>query len=542
MEITVAGEEIDPAELNKPEWAIIRHKQQAFHDAANAPATTPSHPGPVSSRQGTGNRPPRRQPPASPLPPTDIKIVLRPRGGLDLRSVAQASLADAVMRKAGVPVNPFDQVRIQKTSNFLLISTPSEDRANKYASVNSLTIREKSYEVVAHVSAPNNTVAGVIFNILEEDTPEQVRDSICNFNPDLRILEAKRLNTSNMAQILFDGTKVPFWIRYRSATYRCKPFRRKTEACSLCWQSGHRQDVCPTAQPSPRCPRCGTVNPPEGHLCNPLCIVCEGRHLTGSADCPRRFQPRKRLPTYAQMVSNGQDRRNATTGQSADLPDTRREAQKDASRHPARDAADSKKPSSAEQTKRKPQLPGKEATSNEHKVSYPSVSSRGSSHSPPPPIVPSSDIIKELAAIREEIALLRQENATLRKENKSLRHQIDNHSCESSSPNPPPPKRKAVSENPHPEPASPCREEHVDRQLSSIENSCKQALLEQKAEYTSFHQAIQAGLSTVQANIEALRSQMHLSISEIVSKINSTMNNPMPFTPGIEQQHDADLE
>ncbi|XP_077564736.1 gamma-secretase subunit Aph-1-like [Haemaphysalis longicornis] len=48
------------------------------------------------------------------------------------------------------------------------------------------------------------------------------------------------------------------------------------------------------------------------HPCNPLCIVWEGPHATGSADCPRRFQPRKRSPTSPQLVSNGQDPRNAT--------------------------------------------------------------------------------------------------------------------------------------------------------------------------------------------------------------------------------------
>lgn len=76
------------------------------------------------------------------------------------------------MHQAGIPLNPADQVRIQQTANYMLISTPSEERAKKYAAVSSLTIRGKCYEVAAHVSAPDNTVAGVIFNIPEEDTPE----------------------------------------------------------------------------------------------------------------------------------------------------------------------------------------------------------------------------------------------------------------------------------------------------------------------------------------------------------------------------------
>lgn len=131
MEVTVAGEEIDPTELSQPGWEEIRRRQRAFHDAANAPPRTPPHSAPASPQKRSGSRPPPRQPPTSPLPATDIKIVLRPRGGLDLRSVAQASLADAVMHQAGIPLNPADQVRIQQTANYMLISTPSEERAKK---------------------------------------------------------------------------------------------------------------------------------------------------------------------------------------------------------------------------------------------------------------------------------------------------------------------------------------------------------------------------------------------------------------------------
>lgn len=177
MEITAAGDEIDPAELNQPGWAVIRHRQ-AFHDAANVPPRTRTYPGPASPQRGTGNCPPRRQLPASPLRATDIKIVPRPHGQLDLRSVAEASLADAFMRQMGIPINPVDQACIQQPTNYLLISTPSEEHVKNYASVNSLTIRRQRYEVAAHVLAPSNTVARVIFNIPEENTPEQVRDSI----------------------------------------------------------------------------------------------------------------------------------------------------------------------------------------------------------------------------------------------------------------------------------------------------------------------------------------------------------------------------
>ncbi|KAH9378899.1 hypothetical protein HPB48_018249 [Haemaphysalis longicornis] len=101
-----------------------------------------------------------------------------------------------------------------------------------------------------------------------------------------------------------NGTRVPFWVRYRAATYRCKPFRRKTEACMACWQPGHRQDVCPSTQIAQRCPKCGLSSAPDDHECTPKCIVCDGPHLTGSADCPRRYQPRRQPLTYAQAANS----------------------------------------------------------------------------------------------------------------------------------------------------------------------------------------------------------------------------------------------
>lgn len=116
-----------------------------------------------------------------------------------------------------------------------------------------------------------------------------------------------------MAQVLFNGTRVPFWIRYKAATYRCKPFKRKTEACTACWQPGHRQDVCPNGRPALRCNTCGTPNAAADHTCIPKCIVCDGPHVTGSADCPRRFQPRRQPQTYAQAAIAGHDQHDANT-------------------------------------------------------------------------------------------------------------------------------------------------------------------------------------------------------------------------------------
>lgn len=425
-------------------------------------------------------------------------------------------------------------------ANYLLISTPSEDRATRYAEIKFLVLRGQRYEIAAHVSAPANTTAGVIFNVPEDDSPEQVLDSIFSYNPGLPILDAKRLNTSNMVQILFDGHRVPFWVRYRAATYRCKPFRRKTEACAVCWQVGHRQDVCPNIRTPPRCSSCGATNPAENHPCTPRCIVCEGPHVTGSADCPRRFQPRKRPPSYAQVASEERKLPKAPDDGPADFPGLHHTTSPDHSERQARGSKDRGKPSrdagEPAKTRAEPKPRKQQPQGNEHKVSYSSALSRCSSQPPSPPFVPSPDILKELSAIRAEITLLLQENATLRQENKSLRLQIATLAGEPSSANPPPPKRKATSEDPHAPPSS--VEEQAEQQLANIEMNCQKALLEQKSEYTNLHQMLQANLTALQANIEAVRSEMRSSIQEIVRNI----TNPIAFAPAMNPHYESPIE
>lgn len=528
MEYAVQGEEISPAELQEPGWAAVRRRQAALH------STTGSAEPADSSHRKKSQRPFHRQPPALPLPSTDIKIVLRPRGGLDLKSVSQVTLADTVMHQAGIAPNPMDQIRIHHVSNYVLVSTPSEERAHKYAAINFLALRGQRYEVAAHVSAPANTVTGVIFNIPEEDTPEQIFDSVQSYNPDLKILSAKRLNTSNIVQILFDGQKVPFWVRYRSAVYRCKPFRRKTEACSLCWQAGHRPDVCPSAQSTTRCSTCGTVNPPDPHQCVPRCIVCEGPHLTGSADCPRRFQPRKRNPTYAQMAAKDQGHGPTSSRKPSTPPNSRQEGLANTPRSQPREVRDSMySPPGSSKVRKKP--PTEQANSDKElkKVSYSSALSQSSSQSAFPPLAPSPDILKELAAIRAEITILRQENAALRRENVSLRLKLDAHAAESSTSNPPPPKRKATTEDSHSAPAMPRQEQQIDARFEAIENSCRTALLEQKNEYTNIYQTLQTSFSTLQANIEEMRSYIQGMVTGV--------NNPIPYAPVVAQQYDDTL-
>lgn len=524
MECMVEGEDIDPAELEQPGWLDIRRRMQ--NKASGGPAVLTDK-GLLATTAGTRDKSERRRrkqktskPPIIPLPETDIKIVLRPRGGLALTSVPVAMLADLVMKAACLMPSDTDQVRIQPKANFIIISTPDEERAKKYTRVTALELNGKQYPVAAHVSAPANTVLGVIFNIPSTDTAEQIHHSLMHYNPDIGILEARRLNTSNIVQILFEGSKVPFWVRYRAATYRCKPFKRKTEACTTCWRIGHRQDVCPDNQPQPRCSLCGLTNPMDNHQCVPKCIVCEGAHQTGSPDCPRRFQPRRQSPTYAQVAANTLSSTVGTPQGLKQVPKT---------------------PSTGSSTKQAQKSKIDQASRSHNstaKVSAQRLTLAGSLQSPlPPPSIPET-FLNELRTIRRELTQLRMENEKLKEENQALKRAailpaeqvnqppLASHSQSSSTP--PPPKRRATQAS------EPCGESMPisDDRFATVEQTCQRALAEQKAEYTHFHQTLLANQTTMQAMVEALKAE----IAKLTAAMGAIMapqaiSQPLPDLP-----------
>ncbi|KAM7290262.1 hypothetical protein ISCGN_026909 [Ixodes scapularis] len=242
----------------------------------------------------TGNRKPRqrhrkqRQQPA--LPREDIKIILRPREGLDVTKVSSARLRDGVFCAIGLKEQDAegDLLRVNPEKNIIVTSTPSMDRAKKYNPISKICIADKTYEVTAYAAPPEDTAKGVIHNIPDYDTAEDItRSLVYNKNP--TILQAQRMGKTNSAVIVFEGNTVPYYVYYRGAEYRCFLHKKKHEVCSTCGKVGHRMDVCPTPEDK-ICRSCGTKNPREGHKCDPKCALCCGDHPTGDKNCKNRFQ------------------------------------------------------------------------------------------------------------------------------------------------------------------------------------------------------------------------------------------------------------
>lgn len=294
VEYMVEGDEIDPDILREPGWKTIRSRIAATTatSATTTPAAEPTKP--QQKRRQHRKKP--TTPPEDPLPPDDFKVVIRPQGGLDLSTTNAAQLADCIFHQAKITDFAQDQVRINTRSNFIVVSTPDERRAQQYMDLNAITWNATHYPVQSHIPPPSTTTPGAIFQIPAEDSEPLIMESLTRHNPTITVLDARRIKDTGIVQVLFLGPHVPFWVRYRAVILRCYPYKRKTEACMACWSAGHRRDVCPKPSPKPHCTICGTPGPTPNHPCQPRCILCGQDHLTGAAGCPKRFQPRRTLP------------------------------------------------------------------------------------------------------------------------------------------------------------------------------------------------------------------------------------------------------
>ncbi|KAH9376047.1 hypothetical protein HPB48_022587 [Haemaphysalis longicornis] len=257
----------------------------ADHRSAHS-ATQPSH----EAKAQHQNRPIQR--PRFPrLPKDDIKVVIRPRDGLNVARISEATLRDSILRAAGLEqeLASTDIFRANQTQNIVIISTALLERAVRYSRIEQIKIGEKTYATRAYVTPPEYSVKGVIHNIPPYDSPEDIaRSVVYSRNP--TALHARRMGQTNSAIIAFSGSKVPYFVYYRGAEYRCYIHKKKHEVCSACGKLGHRKDVCPWPEDA-FCSVCGVANPmEEEHECVVKCALCGKDHPTGDKQCKQRYR------------------------------------------------------------------------------------------------------------------------------------------------------------------------------------------------------------------------------------------------------------
>ncbi|KAM7289847.1 hypothetical protein ISCGN_029975 [Ixodes scapularis] len=226
------------------------------------------------------------------IPRDDHKIVIRPRGGLNVARIETPVVTDAIMAAAGTAkeYQGEDMVCINAAQNILVVSTPSEQRAEIYTKIRTVEFGNMEFEVSAYRTAPERTAKGIIRGIAIDDSPEDINEAVvAKYNP--TALEAHRIGNSTAVIVLFEGQRVPRYVIYRAALLKCRLYRKHHEVCRCCGKVGHRIDVCPTPETRVRF-ACGEANPDADHekACKPSCKLCGGAHPTADRICKNKFK------------------------------------------------------------------------------------------------------------------------------------------------------------------------------------------------------------------------------------------------------------
>ncbi|KAK8775324.1 hypothetical protein V5799_031331 [Amblyomma americanum] len=151
--------------------------------------------------------------PAMPL--EESKIVVRPRGGLDIVKTGTTIVAATILAAAKITGEESAAVTIcpNTQQNIMIVSTLNEDNAARYAKIQEIYIQGKPYEVSAYRTAPHDTVKGVIRGIpIDASTAELDRNIVNERNP--LAVGTKRIGSMTTAIVVFQGPKEPNFVRY----------------------------------------------------------------------------------------------------------------------------------------------------------------------------------------------------------------------------------------------------------------------------------------------------------------------------------------
>ncbi|KAH7963722.1 hypothetical protein HPB52_022460 [Rhipicephalus sanguineus] len=220
------------------------------------------------------------------------RVIVRPRGGLVVSATKMSALRAAIIAAANIKIEDAEQDTFAPNvaQNIIVLTTPDEARSFRNGSIRNITVEERTFETFAYKITPDNTSRGVISAVGRDETEEQITRFLVNKHTPT-IMAAHRLGNSESVVILFEGNKVPRYVKCGGFVTKCTLYRQHREVCITCGRIGHRRDVCPT--PNARvCFACGRNNPGEDHAeyCKPRCKFCGGSHVKGAGSCKNKFK------------------------------------------------------------------------------------------------------------------------------------------------------------------------------------------------------------------------------------------------------------
>lgn len=415
MCVQVQGEDITPEEYhNQAGWTVSGERMSRLRQRAVA-SGKPDGPGGSQARPKSNvNKNIRAsvikaaRMPAMPL--EEIKIVVRPRGGLDIVKTGPTTVAAAILAAAKITSeeSAADTICPNMQQNIMVISTPNEDNATRYAKVQDICIQGKLYEVSAYRTAPHDTVKGVIRGIPVDASAEELDRNIVNERNPLAV-GAKRIGSTTAVIVAFHGSKVPNTVRYGVTLIPCHLYRKQIDVCQQCGRVGHRKDVCPTPTIK-ACLACWLTNPKEDHRCTPNCKLCGGEHPTGDRTCKGKYK------TPYVVRKRQWERRQAERQlpSASDFPPL----DKPPAVRKSRTTSKNRAPKSRDSSCCKRSLSKKRSPSRE-RVSWADAAKRSN-------IKSAQKIIEANCKKEDDITKVREANETLRQENAALRKTINN--------------------------------------------------------------------------------------------------------------------
>ncbi|KAG0445704.1 hypothetical protein HPB47_018175 [Ixodes persulcatus] len=233
-----------PLQEDQPErddWVEIRRRRSKKVKPQNTEAT-------ISGSQPTPQRALTRQPRLPPLPRDDFKIIIRPRGALNLANLETIHLSRAIAEKTQQhtrdrPNSTTFQVRMDRIQNIAIASTPSEDLTRHIRDIPTLRFGDNEYEVTAYIVAPDDSARGVVRGIPPGTTGQELIDNL--YSPGYEILSPKMIEKTSTALITFTGRQLPKYVVFEHAALPCSWYLPTRHACYICHEIGHRADVCP---------------------------------------------------------------------------------------------------------------------------------------------------------------------------------------------------------------------------------------------------------------------------------------------------------
>ncbi|KAH7947003.1 hypothetical protein HPB52_007109 [Rhipicephalus sanguineus] len=249
MQYAVEGEELDPAELEDGTWVTPKTTQggldpldlqHKYRTAASKPPEAMSEQASTPAPDVQAARPPQlpRRRPMPRLPSEHYKIVIRPRHPINLSNIGLATLLEAIQNSAKVEparAEEEDQIRIHPIKNTLTVSTPDRIRAEAYRSLE--VLRSQRYNmnlpVATYVPAPDDSIRGVVYKAYTDETDHDLQAELMKKNPDIPIVNARRLGSSRHLVITFAGHKLPSTMRFSNKQQQERLEQRPTKERGL---------------------------------------------------------------------------------------------------------------------------------------------------------------------------------------------------------------------------------------------------------------------------------------------------------------------